>query len=50
MRTEWSKEFARFFDIAYGSLLELETQLEISRRLGYLSGEVFEGLRDRLPR
>ncbi len=26
----------RFLDIAYGSLLELETQLELSRRLGFL--------------
>ena len=26
----------RFLDIAYGSLLELETQLELARRLGFL--------------
>jgi four helix bundle protein len=30
------KEFARFLDIALGSLYELETQLIISVRLGYL--------------
>jgi four helix bundle protein len=32
-----SKEFARLVDIAYGSMIELETQLEIARRLGYAS-------------
>ena len=31
------KDFLRFLSIAYGSLLELETQVEVSRRLAYLS-------------
>ncbi len=31
------KEFVRFLDIAYGSLLELETQLEIAQRIKYLN-------------
>jgi len=31
------KEFRRFVDIAYGSLLEAETQIELSRRLSFLS-------------
>lgn len=29
-------DFARFIDIAYGSLLELETQIELAQRFGYL--------------
>ena len=33
------REFRRFLDIAYGSLFELETQLDLSERLGYLSDE-----------
>ena len=31
------REFRRFSDIAYGSLMEVETQLEISRRRGYIA-------------
>ena len=31
------REFANFLSIAHGSLRELETQLTIARRLGYLS-------------
>jgi len=34
-----TRDFKRFLDIAYGSLLELETQLSLSKRLGYLSAE-----------
>ena len=34
------KEFARFLHIALGSLSELETQIEISRRLNYITNEV----------
>jgi four helix bundle protein len=30
------RDYARFIVIAYGSLLELETQIELSRRLGLL--------------
>ncbi len=32
-----SKEFVQFLHIAQGSLSELDTQLEISKRLGFLS-------------
>jgi four helix bundle protein len=32
--------------IARGSLAELETQLDISRRLGYIDDSKFAGLRD----
>jgi four helix bundle protein len=35
------KDRVRFLDVAYGSLLELETQLEVSRRLRYVSDDVF---------
>ena len=35
-----TKEFIRFLYIARGSISELETQLLLSRRLGYLSKEV----------
>ena len=31
------REFVRFLDIAYGSLLEVETQLELAQRLKYLN-------------
>ena len=31
-----SREFLNFLSIAYGSLAETQTQLEIARRLGYL--------------
>lgn len=37
-----TKEYLRFLQIAMGSLFELETQLEISRNLQYLSTECFE--------
>ena len=30
-------EFVRYCSIAYGSLMEVETQLELARRLGFLS-------------
>ncbi len=33
-----TKDFLRYISIAYGSLLELETQVSISEMLGYLSG------------
>ncbi|ORJ52862.1 four helix bundle protein [Geothermobacter hydrogeniphilus] len=35
-----TKEFLHFLSIARGSLCELETQLMISQRLGYLSNEL----------
>jgi four helix bundle protein len=36
-----NKDFRRFIDIAIGSLFELQTQLEICKRLDYLSKEQF---------
>ena len=37
-------EFARFLLIARGSLSELETQIEIAKRIGYLSQELADDL------
>ncbi|MBZ5566901.1 MAG: four helix bundle protein [Acidobacteriia bacterium] len=34
------KDFQRFIGMALGSLLEVETQLDIANRLGYVSDEV----------
>jgi four helix bundle protein len=39
-----SKEFARFLQIALGSAAELETQIEIATRIGYISGEQYASL------
>ena len=36
------KEFSRFLQIALGSSFELETQLVISKELGYLSPKEFD--------
>ena len=41
-RTE--AEFARYLSISLGSLAELETQLEIARRVGYFSEQAFTQL------
>ena len=38
-RRNANKEFARFVSISMGSGAELETQIEIAMRLGYLSEE-----------
>ncbi len=35
-----TREFLRFLNIAYGSLAELETQLQLAADLGYLTNEV----------
>jgi four helix bundle protein len=43
-----TRDFARFLSIARGSLSELETQLEIARRIGYLSPEDFKTTTDEL--
>jgi len=32
------RDFSRFVGYAYGSLMEVETQLELARRLGFLVG------------
>lgn len=37
-----NKEFKRFIDIAIGSLFELQTQLEISKRLNFLNEKQFD--------
>ena len=37
-----SKEFAQFLAIAYGSLAELETQMIISKELGYATQQQFD--------
>jgi four helix bundle protein len=34
------REFSRFLDIAYGSLMELETEVLIGERLGYQSKSI----------
>ncbi|MEJ2545557.1 MAG: four helix bundle protein [Calditrichaceae bacterium] len=38
-----NKDFRRFIDIAIGSLFELQTQLEICKRLDYLNEKQFSG-------
>ncbi len=37
-----SKDMARFLRVAIGSICELESQLEVSRKLGFVSDEVEE--------
>lgn len=39
-----SKEFMHFLSIAQGSASELETELLIAYRLGYLKADIYEGL------
>jgi four helix bundle protein len=38
------RDRARFLDVAYGSLLELETQIELSWRLHFVPDDVYKGL------
>ncbi len=42
------KEFKNFLSIAQGSLSELDTQLELSKLLGYISEEDFKELENQL--
>jgi four helix bundle protein len=42
------KEYLQFYSIAYGSCLELETQLMISKQLGYLENKEFEKIKSLL--
>lgn len=42
------KEFARFLSIAHGSLTELETQLLLSIRLGYVNENQIESIRNHI--
>lgn len=37
-----AKEYSQFYSIAYGSALELETQLIIAKKLGFADAERFE--------
>ena len=37
-----SNDFKRFLQISMGSLFELQTQIEISKNLGYLKGSQFD--------
>ena len=41
-------DFAHFIDIAMGSAYEVETQIEISKDLGYISDEIAEDIIERL--
>jgi four helix bundle protein len=41
------KEFVRFIGIAYGSLLELETQVELASRLGFIDAVETHALEER---
>jgi four helix bundle protein len=41
---EHTKEFRNFLSVAQGSISELETELEIATRLGYLTAEQFSRL------
>ena len=38
------KEFVNYLHIAQGSLSELDTQLEVARRLAFLDGKIWEDL------
>ena len=42
-----TKEFLRYLSIAYGSLMELETHIELSMRLGYLDQNLYSHLLER---
>jgi four helix bundle protein len=42
------KDYGRFLRIAYGSLNELETQLELSLRIGFLSPEIYQEITNEL--
>ena len=44
------KEFINFLHMAQGSLSEMDTQLEIARRLGLLTQQQWEQLDERLAR
>ena len=37
-------EFAHFLDTSLGSAFEVETQLQISKNVGYISQEMYEDL------
>lgn len=41
-------EFARYLEYSIGSCFEVETQMEIAKRRGYISQEQFDGLLSQL--
>ena len=45
---EHTKEFRNFLSVAQGSISELETEVEIATRLGYLTAEQFRRLMDNI--
>ena len=44
------KEFVNYLHMAQGSLSELDTQLEVARRLAFLDGKIWEDLDKRLQK
>jgi four helix bundle protein len=44
------REFTNYLHMAQGSLSELDTQLELARRLGYLDEETWRNLDQRMER
>jgi len=44
------KEFVNYLHMAQGSLSELDTQLEVARRLAFLDGKIWEDLDKMLER
>lgn len=42
-----NKEFIQYISIAYGSLAELETHIEIAKRLGYITTDTAVELNDK---
>lgn len=44
------KEFINYLHMAQGSLSELDTQLELAKRLGYISKETWEALDGQIQR
>jgi len=45
---EHTKEFRNFLSVGQGSISELETEVEIATRLGYLTAEQFRRLMDNI--
>ncbi len=43
------KEFLQFINIAQGSISELDTQIELSKELGFINQEDYETLLSKLP-
>ena len=43
-----AREFVNFLSIAYGSIREVETQIEIARRLGYIASDEATRMTDQM--